>query len=100
MESFFTDKQWRWIKERYDEGYSMKSLADFLGINRRSIRTAFLRLGLYPETKAALPPLADRRQEFLSLRTEGLTQDSPVESETVLAFKQVGSAGRAPRSPN
>ena len=100
MESFFTEKQWRWAKERYDEGYSMKSLAEFLGITRHSVRSAFLRLGFFPETKAALPPLAERRQEFLSLRTKDLASESPVESEAVLAFKQVGSAGRAPRSPD
>ena len=78
----------------------MKSLAEFLGITRHSVRSAFLRLGFFPETKAALPPLAERRQEFLSLRTEELTQDSPVESEIVFAFKQVGSAGRAPCNPD
>ena len=68
MQSFFTLEQWRWIKDRYDEGYSMEKLAEFLGINRRSIRTAFIRLGLYPDTKSDLPPLAERRQEFLDLR--------------------------------
>ena len=65
MRSFFTYEQWQWIKERYDEGYSMTALAEFLGINRRSIRVAFVRLGFYPGLRSDLPPLAGRRKEFL-----------------------------------
>ena len=65
MRSFFTYGQWKWIKERYDEGYSMEALSEFLGINRRSIRTAFVRLGFYPGVKTDLPPLITRRDEFL-----------------------------------
>lgn len=65
MRSFFTYKQWKWLKARYDEGYTMTALADFLGINRRSIRVAFIRLGFLPSTRQDLPPLAARRREFL-----------------------------------
>ena len=65
MRSFFTYEQWRWIKERYDEGYSMETLAEFLGIDRRTIRTGFVRMGFYPGVKTDLPPLIERREEFL-----------------------------------
>ena len=107
MQSFFTVRQWKWVKERYDEGYSMEALSDFLGINRRSIRAAFVRLGFFPEKKADLPPLAELREEFQALRTEDRASASPVECESAGEFKavkwlapKVGSAGRAERSPD
>ena len=67
MQSFFSDAQWRWVKARYDEGYSMEMLAEFLGIDRHSIRGAFIRLGFYPEKKSDLPPLVGRAAEFREL---------------------------------
>ena len=106
MRSFFTYRQWRWVKERYDEGYSMEALSEFLGINRRSIRTAFVRLGFYPGIKADLPPLSKRQQEFLELAKEDdLAPDSPVEAgrdfEAIgWSTEPIGSAGRASRSPD
>ena len=83
MRSFFTYEQWKWVKERYDEGYSMETLADFLGIYRHTIRTAFIRLGFYPGIKADLPPLESRKIEFIRLGAEedgrGNEQRSEVE---------------------
>lgn len=70
MRSFFTYAQWKWIKERFDEGYSMEALAEFLGINRRSIRMAFVRYGFYPGVKMELPPLESRKIEFIRLGAE------------------------------
>ena len=103
MRSFFTYGQWRWVKERYDEGYSMEMLSDFLGVTRHCIRTAFIRLGFYPETKANLPPLIDRRKEFQSLAIETENGASHTEAESKPAewlAPQIGSADRAPRDPN
>ena len=88
MRSFFTYGQWRWIKERYDEGYSMETLAEFLGIDRRTIRTGFVRLGFYPGVKTDLPPLIDRREEFL--KRGAANHESGQHSET----EWDGGAGR------
>ena len=81
MRSFFTYEQWRWVKERYDEGYSMEMLAEFLGIDRRTIRTNFVRMGFYPSVKADLPPLVNRRKEFQSLAIETENGASHIEAE-------------------
>ena len=82
MRSFFTYEQWRWIKERYDEGYSMETLADFLGIDRRSIRTGFVRLGFYPGIKTELPPLEPRKEEFMRLGVKKDRKDNGKQSES------------------
>ena len=82
MRSFFTYEQWKWVKERYDEGYSMETLADFLGIYRHTIRTAFIRLGFYPGIKADLPPLEPRKEEFMRLGVKKDRKDNGKQSES------------------
>ena len=66
-QSFYTYEQWQWLKERYEEGYSIKALSAFIGIDQKSIRMGFVRLGFYSGMKLELPPLAERKEEFLTL---------------------------------
>ena len=67
MKSFFSDRQWAWIAERRQEGYSIKDLADFLGIHRNNVLRGLIRHGYLPEQRSALPPLAERKGEFVGL---------------------------------
>ena len=67
MKSFFSDEQWKWTAERYREGYSMEDLAKFMGIQRNSVRRGLIRHGFLPELRSNLPPLKDRRAEFIQL---------------------------------
>ena len=67
MKSFFTDRQWQWVFDRYQEGYTLVDLASFLGVHRHSVRRGLKRIGKKPGIREELPPLAARRREFLAL---------------------------------
>lgn len=69
MKSFFTKAQWRWMAERNREGYNMGEIARFLGVHRETVRRGLVRMGYKPDSRA-LPPLSDRKQEFLALAEE------------------------------
>ena len=66
MYSFLSDRQWKWVEARLREGYRVKDLAEFLGIHRDTVRRGVIRLRLR-SVQSELPPLSERRQEFLSL---------------------------------
>ena len=45
----------------------MEDLAKFMGIQRNSVRRGLIRHGFLPELRSNLPPLKDRRAEFIQL---------------------------------
>lgn len=63
----FTDVQCRWIGERWQEGYTQTELAKFLGVTRETIRRVLLCQGLRPFFRDELPPLAERKKEYMDL---------------------------------
>lgn len=63
----FTDAQCNWIGDRWREGYSQIALAEFLGVSRETIRRVLLRQGLRPFFRDELPPLEERRNEYMDL---------------------------------
>ncbi len=75
MRSFFTAAQWRWVEERFREGYRLTELAAFLGVHRETVRRGLVRQGAKPESREDLPPLS--RREFLALGAE----EGPIRAE-------------------
>lgn len=63
----FTDIQSHWIGECWKEGYSQADLAAFLGVNRETIRRVLMRQGLRSVCRDELPPLAERKKEYMDL---------------------------------
>ena len=55
MRSFFTAAQWRWVEERFREGYRLTELAAFLGVHRETVRRGLVRQGAKPESREDLP---------------------------------------------
>ena len=52
---------------RYREGYRIKELEEFLGINRENVRKNLARLGVVPYAHDELDPLSSRKAEFNQL---------------------------------
>ena len=65
--SIYSDAQWRWIADRYKEGYDATELAEFLGVWECSIYRHMRRLGVKRGVYKR-PPLRDRAREFNALR--------------------------------
>ena len=70
MKGEYTAEQWQWVWERFCEGYSLKELGGFLYLHHETIRRRFQRMGLRPEVREELMPLAERRGEFRALQRE------------------------------
>ena len=51
----YSDAQWEWIAAKRAEGYSMRKLSDFLGINTDAVLTALRVRGLVPQERPAEP---------------------------------------------
>lgn len=65
-----TSAQWRWVGERWLEGYTMRELAYFLGLNRETVRRGIVRLGLRPHGKDELTPLSEREAEYKNIKED------------------------------
>ncbi len=65
--SILTDAQWAWVADRWREGYTMDQLADFVGLGREAVRRGLIRHGARPIDKESLPPLEERRQEYIQI---------------------------------
>ena len=65
-----TAAQWRWVGERWQEGYTMSELADFLGLHRETVRRNLIRLGLRPYGKDELTPLSEREAEYKNIKED------------------------------
>ena len=68
--SILTEAQWRWVGERWLEGYTMSELAYFLGLNRETVRRNLIRLGLRPYGRDELTPLSEREAEYKSIKED------------------------------
>ena len=66
-ESIYTAAQWRWVAERYLEGYTMRELARFLGVHHNTVAEHFQKM----EVERMLVPLEERKREFMELGKEG-----------------------------
>lgn len=53
--ALYSDAQWEWIAAKRAEGYSMRQLSDFLGLNAESVLTALRVRGLAPQEKPTEP---------------------------------------------
>ena len=67
-ESVYSPAQWAWIAERFREGYTIRSLADFLGVSRETVRRHLQAMGVKPYGLDELTPLDERMKEFNDLR--------------------------------
>ena len=65
-----TAAQWRWVGERWLEGYTMRELAYFLGLNRETVRRGLVRLGIRPCEKSELTPLSEREAEYKNIKED------------------------------
>ena len=72
--SVLSAAQWRWVGDRWLEGYTMSERADFLGLNRETVRRGLIRLGLRPYGKDELTPLSEREAEYKNIK-EGTDHD-------------------------
>lgn len=63
-----TAAQWRWVGDRWLEGYTMSELADFLGLHRETVRRGLVRLGIRPCEKSELIPLSEREAEYKNIK--------------------------------
>lgn len=53
--ALYSDAQWEWIGAKRAEGYSMRQLSDFLGLNTDAVLTALRVRGLVPQEKPTEP---------------------------------------------
>ena len=68
--SVLTAAQWRWVGERWLEGYTMGELAYFLGLTRETVRRNLIRLGLRPNGRDELTPLSEREAEYKNIKED------------------------------
>ena len=68
--SVLTAAQWRWVGERWLEGYTMGELAYFLGLTRETVRRNLIRLGLRPYGRDELTPLLERETEYKNIKED------------------------------
>lgn len=75
--SILTAAQWRWVGDRWLEGYTMIELADFLGVHRETVRRGLARLGIRPYEKSELIPLSEREAEYKNIKEHAEPNDAP-----------------------
>lgn len=52
--SSYTQEQWRWVAERYLDGYPVAELAMFLHMHYNSVIYHLARMGVYPRQRLPL----------------------------------------------
>jgi hypothetical protein len=62
----YSDAQWHWVADRLGEGYKMKDLSDFLGMDPNNIRYNLCRIGRRLDY-VTLEYLNHMREEFMGL---------------------------------
>lgn len=63
-----TPAQWRWVAERYLEGYEMRALADFLRVHPHTVSKHIQQLGIpVPDRSNKLRDLKELRGDFLKV---------------------------------
>ena len=67
----YTTKQWEWIADRYHEGYSLQALADWLDLNRNTVRMKLDSMGCRTGRQDMREELDRRKKEFMALYEEG-----------------------------
>lgn len=62
--------QWHWIADRLHEGYKMREITEFLGMQQPNVRYNIIQIGrwLPPEERI---PLNERKSEFNALADDG-----------------------------
>ena len=64
----FTYDQWKWLYDRFVEGYTIADLADWAGIHPRTLQRNWEKYGLrYFRADVNVRSLEARKQEFLAL---------------------------------
>ena len=67
-QSMYTDAQWKWLLDRFKEGYTMAELAEFAGCGTANLVYHWRRLGLR-SWKTEREPLS--KEEFNALGWDG-----------------------------
>lgn len=65
VKSIYSDAQWEWVADRYAEGYTLRELGEFLGMDYRTVQCHVS--GVRPERRLPLWQLAN---EFNALRED------------------------------
>ena len=68
MISIYSEAQWQWCADRYKYGYTVASIARFLGLHRETVRRKFQKMGVIPISQTLLEPLENRKDEFNGLK--------------------------------
>lgn len=67
MRVSLNEAQWQWVIDRYHEGYTQKSISEFLDMWPNTLFRNLQRLGVILPNGYELEPLEDRRKEFEEL---------------------------------
>ena len=69
--------QWAWLLDRYLEGYYMRDIAAFVGVDPRTVMRYWALHGLKTTRHGEeLPPLSSRKQEFVRIGEERRREDA------------------------
>lgn len=65
--SVYNESQWRWVYDRYMEGYMPTEIAGAIFVHRNTVSYHIKR---FVDMYGDRPPIMDRREEFLRLGEE------------------------------
>lgn len=75
-------EQWSWLLDRFNEGYKMEDIADWMGISSRTVVRYWEKWGLRYRPRQGLQPLEERREEFdLLQRSSKNTGNAPLTTQ-------------------
>lgn len=63
----YNEAQWKWVADRFLEGYTARSLSEFLGVHYNTVLRYLHEMGVCKEDRV---PLSERKQEFYRLALE------------------------------